>query len=97
MRTRGGRPSTDRPGPHPQCPHASDHRSLPTEAAGTPDDVFAELRHGMGGMHMGNDSSSPSSSSGHDMGGMGMRGGMDGMSSSPSASSSSGGTGGSSC
>ncbi|MFF9410858.1 multicopper oxidase family protein [Streptomyces anandii] len=41
---------------------------------GTPDDVFAELRHGMGGMHMGNRSSSPSGSSGHGMGGMG---GMD--------------------
>ncbi|MGW5611606.1 multicopper oxidase family protein [Streptomyces sp. NPDC003753] len=64
---------------------------------GTPDDVFAELRRGMGGMHMGHDSTSPSSSSGHDMGDMGgmdMSGGMDGMSSSPSASSSSGGMGG---
>jgi FtsP/CotA-like multicopper oxidase with cupredoxin domain len=60
---------------------------------GTPDDVFAELRHGMGGMHMGEDSSSPSSSSGDDMGDMG---GMDmssmgGMGSSPSASTSSSG------
>ncbi|MFE1913672.1 multicopper oxidase family protein [Streptomyces anandii] len=63
---------------------------------GTPDDVFAELRHGMGGMPMGNDSSSSSSSSGHDMAGMG---GMDmssmgGMSSSPSASPPGGGMGG---
>ncbi|MFE9882886.1 multicopper oxidase family protein [Streptomyces sp. NPDC005784] len=59
---------------------------------GTPDDVFAELRQGMGGMHMGEDSSRPSRSSGHeghdmgDMGGMDMSGGMDGTSSSPSAS-----------
>ncbi|SFG74948.1 multicopper oxidase family protein [Streptomyces mirabilis] len=55
---------------------------------GTPDDVFAELRHGMGGMHMSEDSSSPSSSSGHDMGDMS---GMGGMGSSPSASASSSG------
>ncbi|MER8006661.1 multicopper oxidase family protein [Streptomyces sp. NPDC094149] len=61
---------------------------------GTPDEVFAELRHGMGGMHMGNDSSSPSSSSGHDMGDMGgmdMSGGMDGMNGSPSTSAPSSG------
>ncbi|MFF4590375.1 multicopper oxidase family protein [Streptomyces sp. NPDC001388] len=62
---------------------------------GTPDDVFAELRHGMGGMHMGEDSGGSSSSSGHDMGDMGgmdMSGsGMDATSGSPSASSSSGG------
>ncbi|MFI2431821.1 multicopper oxidase family protein [Streptomyces sp. NPDC018693] len=32
---------------------------------GTPDDAFAELRQGMGGMHMGEDSGSPSDSSGH--------------------------------
>jgi FtsP/CotA-like multicopper oxidase with cupredoxin domain len=43
---------------------------------GTPDDVFAELGHGMGGMDMGD--------------GMDMGGGMDGMPSSPSASSSGG-------
>ncbi|MBZ3913763.1 multicopper oxidase family protein [Streptomyces acidiscabies] len=47
---------------------------------GTPDDVFAELRHGMGGMSMG----------GMDMNGMDMSGGMDG---SPSASASSSGGG----
>ncbi|MFD8376314.1 multicopper oxidase family protein [Streptomyces sp. NPDC059688] len=55
---------------------------------GTPDDAFAELQQGMGSMHMGDDSGSPSSSSGHeghDMGGMDMSGGM---SSPPSASSS---------
>jgi FtsP/CotA-like multicopper oxidase with cupredoxin domain len=40
---------------------------------GTPDDVFAELGHGMGGMDMGD--------------GMDMSGGTDGMPSSPSASS----------
>jgi multicopper oxidase len=40
---------------------------------GTPDDVFAELRQGMGGMHMGNDSSGPSTTSGHEMGDMGGR------------------------
>ncbi|MEU2743910.1 multicopper oxidase family protein [Streptomyces sp. NPDC007095] len=58
---------------------------------GTPDDVFAELRQGMGGMHMGEGSSS---SSGHDMGGMDMSGsGMDGTSNSPSASPSGGGMG----
>ncbi|MER6416671.1 multicopper oxidase family protein [Streptomyces humidus] len=62
---------------------------------GTPDGVYAELRRGMGGMHMGEDSGSPSSSSGRDghdghdmgdMGGMDMSGGMDSMASSPSAS-----------
>ena len=37
---------------------------------GTPDDVFAELRQGMGGMHMGEDSGSSPGSSGHGMGGM---------------------------
>ncbi|EGX61077.1 putative multicopper oxidase [Streptomyces zinciresistens K42] len=53
---------------------------------GTPDEVFAELKQGMGGMDMG---SSSSSSSGDDMGDMG---GMDmGDSASPSASASSGG------
>ena len=58
---------------------------------GTPDEVFAELKHGMGGMGMG---ASPSSSSGgtdgHDMGDMG---GMDmgGDSASPSPTASSGG------
>ncbi|MFJ9870243.1 multicopper oxidase family protein [Streptomyces sp. NPDC101165] len=64
---------------------------------GTPDDVFAELRQGMGGMHMGEGSNSSSSSSGHeshdmgDMGGMDMSG-MDGTTSSPSASPSGGST-----
>ncbi|WP_327433556.1 multicopper oxidase family protein [Streptomyces sp. NBC_01236] len=66
---------------------------------GTPDDAFAELRQGMGGMHMGEDSSSPSRSSGReghdmgDMGGMDMSGGMDGTSGSPSASPSGAGRG----
>lgn len=59
---------------------------------GTPDDVFAELKQGMGGMGMGmGESDSPSSSGmeGHDMGDMG---GMDmGDSASPSASAPSGG------
>ncbi|MGW4105080.1 multicopper oxidase family protein [Streptomyces sp. NPDC004976] len=60
---------------------------------GTPDEVFAELRQGMGGMegHDMGESSSPSSGDmeGHDMGDMG---GMDmgGDSASPSASSSGG-------
>ncbi|WP_033313806.1 multicopper oxidase family protein [Streptomyces iakyrus] len=56
---------------------------------GTPDEVFAELRQGMGGMDMG-DGSSPSSSGmeGHDMGDMG---GMDMGEDSPSPSASSGG------
>ncbi|WP_433455760.1 multicopper oxidase family protein [Streptomyces sp. CA-142005] len=62
---------------------------------GTPDEVFAEVRHGMGGMDMGGSSASPSSSSSDDMGDMGgmdMSGGsMDGMSASPTASSSGGG------
>ncbi|MBW8801480.1 MAG: multicopper oxidase family protein [Streptomyces sp.] len=68
---------------------------------GTPDEVFAELRQGMGGMNSGRtptDSSGPSDGSGHDMGNMsGMSmgsstgGGMGGMSSSPSPSSSGGG------
>ncbi|WP_324788412.1 multicopper oxidase family protein [Streptomyces sp. H51] len=58
---------------------------------GTPDDVFAELGHGMGGMHTGDDS-------GHDMGGMGGMGDMgsmdmSGTSGSPSASPSGRGTG----
>jgi len=69
---------------------------------GTPDEAFAELKQGMGGMDMGSSdasssSSSPSASSGssgssgNDMGGMGMSGGsMDGTSASPSASASSG-------
>ncbi|MFI7300121.1 multicopper oxidase family protein [Streptomyces sp. NPDC050121] len=61
---------------------------------GTPDDVFAELRQGMGGMDMGEDSGG-SSSSGHDMGDMGgmdmdMGSGTGATSSSPSASSGSG-------
>ncbi|MGW3645768.1 multicopper oxidase family protein [Streptomyces sp. NPDC000878] len=55
--------------------------------SGTPDEVFAELKQGMGGMGMG-ESASPGSSGmeGHDMGDMG---GMDmgGDSESPSASS----------
>ncbi|MGW0585055.1 multicopper oxidase domain-containing protein, partial [Streptomyces sp. NPDC002920] len=63
---------------------------------GTPDEAFAELRQGMGGMDMGGsgDASTPSASagsSGHDMGhmdGMDMSGsGMDGTTASPSASS----------
>ncbi|WP_406446174.1 multicopper oxidase family protein [Streptomyces sp. NBC_00631] len=67
---------------------------------GTPDEVFAELKQGMGGMDMGGvdmsggSSASPSSSSSDsmgDMGGMDMSGGStDGMSASPSASSSGG-------
>jgi FtsP/CotA-like multicopper oxidase with cupredoxin domain len=61
---------------------------------GTPDEAFAELRQGMGGMDSGSDDSSSSSSSGHDMGdmdGMDMRGeGTDQESPSPSASGSSG-------
>ncbi|PBC65768.1 copper oxidase [Streptomyces sp. Tue6028] len=63
---------------------------------GTPDDVFAELRQGMGGMHMGEGTNDPSSSSGHedhDMGGMDMSGGMDGTAGSPSASASGGSMG----
>lgn len=44
---------------------------------GTPDEVFAELRHGMGGMDMGGSSPSPSSSSGDGTGDMGDMGGMD--------------------
>ncbi|MCX5328676.1 MULTISPECIES: multicopper oxidase family protein [unclassified Streptomyces] len=57
---------------------------------GTPDEVFAELKQGMGGMGMGESASSSSSGmEGHDMGDMG---GMDmGDSASPSASASSGG------
>ncbi|GGL35849.1 multicopper oxidase MmcO [Streptomyces anthocyanicus] len=58
---------------------------------GTPDEVFAELRQGMGGMgHDMGGSSSPSSSGmeGHDMGDMG---GMDMGSDAPSPSASSGG------
>lgn len=59
---------------------------------GTPDEAFAELKQGMGGMSMGGSGESPSSSSGGDdmgdMGGMDMSGGgMDGASPSPSASS----------
>ncbi|WOT39052.1 multicopper oxidase family protein [Streptomyces coeruleorubidus] len=56
-------------------------------ATGTPDEVLAELRQGMGGMDMGGHSSS-SGHEGHDMGGMDM--GDD--SPSPSVSPSSGGT-----
>ncbi|MEU6378738.1 multicopper oxidase family protein [Streptomyces sp. NPDC046909] len=58
---------------------------------GTPDEVWAELRHGMGGMGMDmGDSGGSSGMDGHDMGDMG---GMDmgGDSASPSASASSGG------
>ncbi|WP_405652248.1 multicopper oxidase family protein [Streptomyces sp. NBC_00019] len=57
---------------------------------GTPDEVFAELKQGMGGMGMGESASASSSGmEGHDMGNMG---GMDmGDSASPSASASSGG------
>ncbi|MET8784058.1 MULTISPECIES: multicopper oxidase family protein [unclassified Streptomyces] len=54
---------------------------------GTPDEVFAELKQGMGDMSGTGMESSGSSS--HDMGhmdGMDMSGGMDGMSASPSAS-----------
>ncbi|MEU3550846.1 multicopper oxidase family protein [Streptomyces longwoodensis] len=64
---------------------------------GTPDQVFAELKQGMGGMDMGGASPSPSGSSGHDMGDMG---GMDmgdmsmNMDSSGSASASPSGSGG---
>ncbi|WP_306187384.1 MULTISPECIES: multicopper oxidase family protein [unclassified Streptomyces] len=62
---------------------------------GTPDEVFAELKQGMGGMDKGGSGASPSSSSSDDMGDMGgmdMSGGsMDGLSSMPSASSSGGG------
>ncbi|MBA2948899.1 multicopper oxidase family protein [Streptomyces himalayensis] len=58
---------------------------------GTPDEVFAELRQGMGGMDMDDDASSSSGHEGHDMGNMeGM--GMGDDSASPSASSSSGDT-----
>ncbi|MGW0840950.1 multicopper oxidase family protein [Streptomyces sp. NPDC002787] len=62
---------------------------------GTPDEAFAEVRQGMGGMDMGgSDDSSSSSSSGHGMGhmgGMDMGGeGTDGASPAPSASGSSG-------
>ncbi|MEU0681319.1 MULTISPECIES: multicopper oxidase family protein [Streptomyces] len=53
---------------------------------GTPDEVLAELRQGMGGMDMSGSSSS-GSHGGHDMDDMG----MSGDSASPSASSSSGG------
>ncbi|REE57759.1 FtsP/CotA-like multicopper oxidase with cupredoxin domain [Streptomyces sp. 3212.3] len=55
---------------------------------GTPDEVFAELKQGMGGMSgMGMESSHSSSHDMGDMGGMDMSGGsMDGMSASPSAS-----------
>ncbi|MEW2049300.1 multicopper oxidase family protein [Streptomyces sp. NPDC005476] len=61
---------------------------------GTPDDAFAEIEQGMGGMPMGQDSGSPSGTSGHDMGGMDMSGGMDDMSGSPSTSPSGEGMGG---
>jgi FtsP/CotA-like multicopper oxidase with cupredoxin domain len=54
---------------------------------GTPGEVFAELRQGMGGMDHG-DGSGASSMEGHDMHGMGD---MDGNAASPSASTSSGG------
>ncbi|MFI9080840.1 multicopper oxidase family protein [Streptomyces sioyaensis] len=61
---------------------------------GTPDEAFAELRQGMGDMHMGSHSAGSPGASGNghsmgDMGGMDMSGGaMGGMSASPSASSS---------
>ncbi|MFI9585941.1 multicopper oxidase family protein [Streptomyces sp. NPDC052236] len=62
---------------------------------GTPDEVFAELRQGMGGMDMGHSSSpssSPDSMEGHDMGDMS---GMDmGDSPSPSPSATSDGMSG---
>ena len=60
---------------------------------GTPDEVFAELKQGMGGMGgMDMGSSASASSSGDSMGDMGDMGGMDmGGSASPSASASSGG------
>jgi len=45
---------------------------------GTPDEVFAELGKGMGGMTMGNDSSSPSGHGMDGMDGMDMNGGMSG-------------------
>ncbi|WP_127354712.1 multicopper oxidase family protein [Actinacidiphila soli] len=60
---------------------------------GTPDEVFAELKHGMGsmtGMDMGSPSPSPSSSSSSSMN-MGDMGGMDMGGGSPSPSASSGG------
>ncbi|MER6159308.1 multicopper oxidase family protein [Streptomyces sp. NPDC001868] len=60
---------------------------------GTPDEVFAEVRQGMGGMHTGDSGSSGSDGmEGHDMGSMNMNMNMDmGESASPSASASSGG------
>jgi FtsP/CotA-like multicopper oxidase with cupredoxin domain len=62
---------------------------------GTPDEVFAEIKQGMGGMGMASSGSSagPSGDDMGDMGGMDMSGGgTGGMSASPSASSSSSGT-----
>ncbi|MGY0055642.1 multicopper oxidase family protein [Streptomyces sp. LZ34] len=54
---------------------------------GTPDEVFAEVKQGMSGMHMGGSGSSSGSSGGHDMDGMDGVDGMDmGGSASPSAS-----------
>ncbi|MCQ8193085.1 multicopper oxidase family protein [Streptomyces rugosispiralis] len=56
---------------------------------GTPDEVFAELRQGMGGMGMGGHDMSGHDMSGHDMSGMGgmdMGGGEGGASASPSSS-----------
>ncbi|ADI03428.1 putative multicopper oxidase [Streptomyces bingchenggensis BCW-1] len=54
---------------------------------GTPDEVFAEVKQGMSGMHMGGSGNSSGSSGGHDMGGMDGMDGMDmGGGSSPSAS-----------
>ncbi|MFF4505755.1 multicopper oxidase family protein [Streptomyces sp. NPDC001401] len=59
---------------------------------GTPDEVFAELKQGMGGMDMGSSSPSSSNSSGMDGHDMGDMGGMDmGGSASPSSTSSSSG------
>jgi multicopper oxidase len=57
---------------------------------GTPNDAFAELKQGMGGMHMGEDSGSSADSSGHDMGhmgGMDLGSGTGAASSSPSPTS----------
>ncbi|MFE0516089.1 multicopper oxidase family protein [Streptomyces sp. NPDC058964] len=53
---------------------------------GTPDEVFAELRQGMGGMHMHEGPSSSSGHAGHDMGE------MDGMAMGSSTNATSGGS-----
>ncbi|NBM20989.1 multicopper oxidase family protein [Streptomyces sp. GC420] len=60
---------------------------------GSPDDAFAELKQGMGRMHMGEESGSSSGHEGHDMGdmaGMDMGSGTGATSTSPSPSSGSG-------